>query len=156
MFSQMQGSVVNDMGTSPAELRRSAALHAYLREAHETWRRGQDIFGDGRNAALVRLVMIGWLERKPYDHSSLSEAMRMSRQQLMRRVDCLEEAGWLLSKRQAHRVIVMPTEALIDQARDHYDNTLPKVVTRWAKVATLFAALGKMVDVVGDVAGMVQ
>jgi hypothetical protein len=139
----------------PETIRGSLALLGYMREAHDTWHRDQDTFGDGRNTALVRLVMIGWMERKPHDHTSLAHAMRSSRSQVMRRVEALDAEGWVMTKRDANHVHVLPTEALIERTREKYKTTLPVVAIRWGKVASMFAALpiGEAVHVASQVVG---
>lgn len=146
------------MGQPPStlpDLRVSTALLSYLREAHDTWHRDQETFGDGRNAALIRLVMIGWMERKPQDHSSLANAMNSSRSQVMRRVEFLDAEGWLMTKRDANHVHVLPTEALIERTREKFRTTLPVVAIRWGKVASMFAAIpvGEAVRVASQVVG---
>lgn len=90
-------------------------IRLYIKLRHAQWLKDRRMFGSAINAEIVRLVLAGWLEDKPYDVSSLSAAMDdLSRQQVGRRVECLQGLGWVRVERVRNRLIVWPTEKLID------------------------------------------
>src|SRR4051794_34250520 len=100
---------------SPARhaLRTNVAALAYLKLMHDKWYRHQEVFGGGRNTALARLVMIGWMEGRLADFSSLGSSLNMSRQQASRRCIEMSKLGWLDYKHKIGRVAVKPSDKLI-------------------------------------------
>lgn len=108
----------------------------YLKTTQHLWERGQDTFGDGRNMAIARLAVIGHLERKPYDYTQLAAATRLSRQQVMRRCIKLARNGWVTNKRDKERVLVLPTDALMDYMKEQVQGA-HAVLGKWVKVAAM-------------------
>jgi hypothetical protein len=107
--------------------------HFKLMDAH--WQAHQDTFGDTHNVAIVRLVMIGSLEGRPHDLSSLAVGIRLSRQQTTRRCVSLASLGWIENRRQRNHVTVRPTPKLIEYSQRQLDKRLPVVVAKWQRIA---------------------
>lgn len=98
-------------------LKVSRPIRLYMKMRHAQWLRDRRAFGNAANAAIARLVLAGWLEDRLYDLSSLTASLDdLSRQQVTRRVDELSVRGWVTAKRQRNRVVVIPTERLVDAA----------------------------------------
>lgn len=97
-----------------------------LRQQHADWHRRQAMFGGPYSAALIRLVMMGWIEAKPYDISSLAIGINTSRQKTTRLAVELEKRGLITLQRQRNRMLVHPTDELIELTR--CDLALPTVV----------------------------
>lgn len=100
-----------------SDLRDNTPLLRYLKQKHDDWVWGIKRYGDPYNREIIRLVIIGWMERKPFDLSDLALGLYVSRQQVMRRVVTLRKAGVVWAARVRNRVLVHPTELLVEQTR---------------------------------------
>lgn len=115
-----------------------AALE-YLRLMQAHWERYQDTFGDTYNATLCRLVMIGWMEGRPQDITSLAAGLKTSRQQATRRCVSMSEAGWVKIDRRRNHVVVMPTDKLIELSEVEIPKSMAVGMARWRKIAAIAA-----------------
>jgi hypothetical protein len=118
-------------------LRTNVAALAYLTLIHDKWYRHQDTFGDTHNAALARLVLMGWMHGRLADFTSLSNDLNVSRQQATRRCVSMSQAGWVEYKRKIGRVAVKPTDKLVDWASLEIPKRLRFAVPRWQQIALL-------------------
>jgi hypothetical protein len=123
-----------------AELRANKAALAYLKLMHDKWYRSQDVFGDSENVALVRLVLIGWMDGRLADFTSLSYGLNVSRQQATRRCISMQALGWLEYKRSLGRVVVRPTDKLIEWVEVEIPKRLRFAIPRWQQIAAMVAA----------------
>jgi hypothetical protein len=137
----------------PAALGGYALDHLKLMDAH--WQAHQDTFGDTHNVAIVRLVMIGSLEGRPHDLSSLAAGIRLSRQQTTRRCVSLARLGWIENRRQRNHVTVRPTAKLTEYSQQQLDKRLPVVMAKWQRISAMIgtvAMLGTPASVAPEVA----
>lgn len=111
-------------------LRTHAPSLQYLKETHAIWSRQHDLYGDNYNKAIVRLVLIGWMETSPYDLTSLGSAIRLSRQQTSRRCTELVDMGWIEINRVGKQSVVTPTIKLIEEAEKDIKVAAPRLVSR--------------------------
>jgi hypothetical protein len=135
-----KGINIGDIGmNAPARhaLRTNVAALAYLTLIHDKWYRHQDTFGDTHNAALARLVLMGWMHGRLADFTSLSNDLNVSRQQATRRCVVMSQAGWVEYKRKIGRVAVKPTDKLVDWASLEIPKRLRFAVPRWQQIALL-------------------
>ncbi len=115
---------------------------AYLKLMQEEWShankeiRQLDV-GDQYDRALMHLVLLGWMERKPYDLSDLAESLGVSRQQVMRRVDLLDRRELITTERARNRVLVSPASKLIEFTASALPMRIERHGRRWAKVIEL-------------------
>lgn len=87
-----------------------------LKQAHTNWMRHQRILGSPLHLGFCRLILLGWMDDLPYDHSSLAAALEVPRQTVSRHVQDLTQRGFVWSERQRNRVIVLPTDKLVEFA----------------------------------------
>src|SRR5690348_13994024 len=97
------------------QLQRSGVSLEYLRLMHEEWLHTNQIFGNPYDHALLRLVLIGWMEERPFDQSDLAESCGISRQQVMRRPEHLLLKGDVELEKKGNRVLVHPSVQFIDR-----------------------------------------
>lgn len=121
----------------------------YLKLMHDEWTHAHRYFQSAANLELIRLVVIGWMESKPFDQSDLAETSGISRQQVMRRIEELEEQGWLMSERHRNRVLVHPTDKLIELTERVVPLRLEYRATRWRKLLNLLE-LSPFKGTIGD------
>jgi hypothetical protein len=119
---------------------KSAAREAhleYLRLVHSHWERWHDVFGDAHNTALARLVMIGWMECRPCDITSLAVGLNVSRQQAARRIEQLASLGFVEQHRRRNHIVVLPKTRLIKMTEEELPKRLTWTLSRWRKIVGL-------------------
>jgi hypothetical protein len=142
------------------QLRVNQAVLEYLKLLHQHWTRNTDIFGDPENVALARLIVIGWMESKPFDVTDLANHTGMSRQQVARRCDRLGREGWVRADREGSRIVARPTNMLVEYTNKNVPKAMARTAIKWRKIATLMVeqpielpAVAR--QVIGDVARQV-
>lgn len=120
--------------------RANAGALEYLKTRHSLWLLDQDAFGDAHNTAIARLVMVGWMERRPYDLSAIAAATNISRQQAARRCSALAVAGWVTARRDANHILVLPTDKLIDRTCEVCVSRIPKLLAKVQGIAALISS----------------
>ena len=121
----------------------------YLKLMHNEWLHSGRYFQSAANLELIRLVLIGWMERKRLDLSDLAETSGISRQQVMRHVEQLEERGWVWTELHRNRVLVHPTEQLIEFTERVMPLRMEYRATRWRKLLKLME-LSPFVGKIGE------
>lgn len=125
-------------------LRQDKAVLEYLKLMHASWARNQDMFGDTHNVAIARLVIIGWMEHRPHDISSLAAGVYISRQQTTRRCLKLARAGWLTIERDANHCIIRPTAKLADMTHSMAPNKMIVMLSKWRKIAAMVGTVAML------------
>ena len=118
-------------------LKGARAALEYYRQIHANWTRRHHAFGDGYNTAIIRLVLIGYMESKPFDISALAENVPLSRQQVARRVVLLKADGWLDTDRRTTHLNILPTMQLLDHTLRDLHATFARIRTHGEKLFRL-------------------
>jgi len=71
--------------------------------------------------SLMDMIMLGHLEGRPVDMSSLSNMLKMPRPTVRRHVERLEKAGWLTRRRDGRHSYVYLTERALKSMGKHLD-----------------------------------
>ena len=77
--------------------------------------------------ALIDMIMLGHLENRPVDISSLSHLIKMPRPTVRRHVRRLEENGWLIQRSEGRHNHVYLTECAMDAIGQHLDALYSRV-----------------------------
>lgn len=74
---------------------------------------------------LTGLVMIGWMERRPYNLTSLAHDLGISRATATRGVEDYARHGWVTIEQRGRSSYLHPTEKLIERTTEAFlDNAL--------------------------------
>lgn len=110
---------------------------AHFKFRHEVDIERQRAF-EGCHTILLRLVLIGWLESRCYDLTSIALELRMSRATATRRVNQAVAHGWITIERNGRRRDLLPAQKLLD----HVAARIPTQVDRfYSRAAELRAML---------------
>jgi DNA-binding transcriptional ArsR family regulator len=91
------------------------ALLEILRCHQRLWEERQKLWGGSTAASILRVVLMGWLERKPYNLTAIAAASMLSRQAVSRKVEELEADGLVAQVHIRNRIVVIPTPGLLDK-----------------------------------------
>src|SRR5215469_14996099 len=111
-------------------LRDHKPLLEVLRLMQEDWIGHLSELGDSNDRAILRGVMIGWMEGRLFDKSALALATNISLGVVGRHLDALEARGWVKQVRIGHRVEAHPTEQLLELAEHRVPEVLQKRVRK--------------------------
>lgn len=98
------------------------------------------VYGDSLNRAIIILIMIGWMEHQPCSLSALAAGAGATRPTAMRRVEDLVCQGLAATRRERNRVVVLPSERLLDWMADIGAARAIHRVERMRRIVAAFAA----------------
>jgi DNA-binding MarR family transcriptional regulator len=96
---------------------------------------------------VLRLVMIGKDENKPFDLTDLAEALVVSRQKAARLVDDLERVGLVSQERRRNRVVVLPTDTTIEHCRLHFPEVLATLIAKLRRIEMEVSWVSRPLDI---------
>lgn len=83
---------------------------------------------------ILRLVLIGWMEYRPYDLSSLSFYLGFSRATTTRRVNEIASQGWIKVERRGQSRKLLPTQALINLVSQDFMGPVQAMLERYDQI----------------------
>lgn len=114
------------------------------------------MYGSAHRAAIVRLASLGVIEKKPFDLSGLAYTLHISRQQVMRRVEELEQLGILHQERVRNRILVLPTQKLVDWVNKCGARAQKRRLAHWSEYVALARQFPSLLIEANDNSGKIE
>ena len=121
-----RGGLTNSIDTVPngggRRGDRPLVLSRFLAEAY---RQDKDIWGDATTAAMMRAIIVGTLENRPFDAGALASDLRIPHQTVVRRLGRLEDRGLISKCRNGRRHDLIASKTalaiLAERTKDYVD-----------------------------------
>lgn len=85
----------------------------------------KEVWGDATTAALMRGIMMGTLENRPFDTGALANHLRIPHQTVVRRVNQMEDRGLIRKRKNGRRYELTATDKGLsigmDRNKDYID-----------------------------------